>query len=124
MLNRESILSVQDLATQDVDVPEWGGTVRVRMMTGTERDTLNASLAIKDGKGDMTDYRAKVVTLTLINDDGQRIFNLEDAPALSKKSSSALERVFVAAATLNGMLATSVDDAAKNSPAAPSGASS
>lgn len=124
MLNRDSILSAQDLTTQTVEVPEWGGTVTVRMMTGTERDAFNSSLGVVNGKADMTDYRAKVVALTMVNEDGQRIFNIEDAPALSKKSTAVLERIFIAAATLNGMLTNSVDDAEKNSEPTPNASSS
>ena len=38
LLNKEQIQSVSDLETQDVEVPEWGGTVRLKSLTGAERD--------------------------------------------------------------------------------------
>ena len=38
LLSKSAILCANDLQTEDVDVPEWGGTVRVRSFTGRERD--------------------------------------------------------------------------------------
>ena len=43
-LSREEILSVHDIVTEEVDVPEWGGIVRVRGMSGVQRDAFEASL--------------------------------------------------------------------------------
>lgn len=125
ILGRTAILAALDLSSVDVDVPEWGGVIRVRMMTGTERDQFNASLGIENGgKPDLVNYRAKVVATTAVDGDGNRLFELTDAPLISQRSTVALERVFAAAARLNAMLGDSVEDATKNSEAATSGASS
>jgi len=43
-LNKEQILRADDLKTEEVDVPEWGGSVRVRVLTGTERDAFESSI--------------------------------------------------------------------------------
>ena len=43
-LSRDTILQREDIKTEDVEVPEWGGTVRVRGMSGVERDAFEASL--------------------------------------------------------------------------------
>ena len=43
-LSRDAILQREDIKTEDVEVPEWGGTVRVRGMTGVQRDAFEASL--------------------------------------------------------------------------------
>ena len=48
-LTRDEILQAQDIQFEDVKVPEWNGTVRVRGLTGVERDALEASLI--EGKG-------------------------------------------------------------------------
>ncbi len=44
MLTREQILQSDDLPRETVQVPEWGGEVQVRTMTGTDRDAFVASL--------------------------------------------------------------------------------
>ena len=43
MLTREQILGSDDLKRQTVAVPEWGGDVFVRMLTGGERDAFEVS---------------------------------------------------------------------------------
>ena len=43
-LSRDTILQREDIKTEDVEVPEWGGTVRVRGMSGVERDAFEAGL--------------------------------------------------------------------------------
>ena len=42
-LNREAILAAEDLPRELVEVPEWGGAVYVRALTGAERDQFEAS---------------------------------------------------------------------------------
>ena len=38
-LSKDDILGVEDLSTEDVEVPEWGGMVTLRELKGSERDT-------------------------------------------------------------------------------------
>ena len=44
LLSKTAILCANDLQTEDVEVPEWGGAVRVRSFTGRERDAFEASM--------------------------------------------------------------------------------
>lgn len=115
MLTRDSILSAQDLKTEDVDVPEWGGTVKVRVFSGAARDRLDAFLAkVVDQSGklkDPTGLRALVVILAACDEGGCALFSGKDAEALEQKSSVALNRVFEAAARINGLGATFVSEA-------------
>jgi hypothetical protein len=123
MLTRDAILGAQDLKTVDVPVPEWGGDVRLRMLTGAERNALHAAAAA-GGKFDATLFASLLVAKTIVGDDGGRLFGDDDAPALAAKSASAFNRVFEAAAKLNGLGGNAVDEAEGNSSAAQSGASS
>ena len=50
LLFKTAILAAQDLQTEDVEVPEWGGAVRVRSFTGRERDAFQASMVRGDGR--------------------------------------------------------------------------
>lgn len=107
LLGRDVILAAPDLATEDVEVPEWGGTVRLRMLTGKERDAFEASCLRDRHDGtkefDSRNMRAKLVALTLIDENGGRLFSEEDVNALGKKSAKALSRIFDHAASLNGI---------------------
>lgn len=44
MLSREQILGCSDIPTEIVKVPEWGGEVMVKGLTGSQRDWLEMSI--------------------------------------------------------------------------------
>lgn len=123
-LTKEQILGAQDLTHRDVEVPEWGGKVRVRTMTGEERDAYE--IAVYGGEKTNTEnLRARLLFLTLVDEQGNRLFADEaDIVALGKKSIKAVQRVFKAVRDLNAMDVASMEDLAKNSGSAPGGASS
>ena len=121
MLTRDQILEAPDLKTEAVQVPEWGGSVLVRSMNGADRDAFEASMitTLADGtrKPDMANMRAKLVALTVVDEAGNRLFDITDVARLALTSATALERVFIAAQRLNGIGPASEDDAVKNSAA-------
>ena len=123
LLTKSAILSADDLKTEDVEVPEWGGTVRVCAFSGRERDAFEASLVRGDGKDrkvDLTNMRARLVALTVVDETGQKLFTHDDVDLLGAKSGAALDRVFAVAQKLNGLSAADVEDLTKNSSGAPS----
>jgi hypothetical protein len=122
ILSRDAILSAQDLKREEVAVPEWGGAVLVRTMTGAERDAWEQSLA-NGGKIDVSNVRARLVAACTIDESGALLFSAADAQALGAKSGAALERVAKVAQRLNAITEEALEDARGNSPAAPSGAS-
>lgn len=126
MLNRDQILSVKDIKSEVVPVPEWGGSVTIQGMTGTERDAFEAEIVQKKGKDfsvNMQNIRAKLVALSLVNGDGERIFTDKDITALGKKSAAALDRIFSVAQELSGISTKDVEELAKNLESVPSDAS-
>ncbi len=126
LLSKTEILTANDLQTEDITVPEWGGSVRVRSFTGRERDAFEASMVRGDGKDrkvDLTNMRARLVGLTVIDETGQRLFTDEEADLLGAKSGAALDRVFAVAQKLNGLSGSDVEELTKNSSGVPSAAS-
>ena len=106
VLGRDSILGAADLKEVDVDVPEWGGVVRVRGLRGVERDRFEAGIVKGEGKNakaDLSNLRAKLVVLCCVDEAGERIFSDGDAEALGAKNAAALDRVFDVARNLSGM---------------------
>lgn len=117
-LNREAILAAEDLPRELVEVPEWGGAVYVRALTGAERDQFEASIVEQRGRDmrmNMRNIRAKLVALTVVDEDGQRIFTDDDVAALGGKSAAALDRLFAVAQRLSGLSKEDVEELAKNS---------
>jgi hypothetical protein len=126
MLSRDDILKADDLATEEVPVPEWGGSVLVRGMTGRERDQFEASLAQQRGSQVVPNYtnaRAKVVICCVVDEDGKRVFDDADIDVLGGKSGAALDRIFAAATRLSGLGERDVEDLTANF-GGPNGASS
>lgn len=110
-LTKQQILEARDIRYVDVEVPEWGGKVRVKMMTGTERDAYEASLyevkAGPDGKSDIRfnreDMRCKLLARVLVDEQGRRLFADAEIRTLGQKSAAALERVYKEAQRLNAL---------------------
>ena len=72
LLTKSAILAANDLKTQDVDVPEWGGAVRVRAFSGRERDAFEQAVKREpDRRADPADLPRRLVrcvamTMTVI----------------------------------------------------------
>jgi hypothetical protein len=114
VLSRGEILDAMDEKMEAVEIPEWGGFVYVKAMTGEERDALEASVVTGPGERNLDNLRAKVVALSLVDAEGVRLFTLDDVEALGKKSASALDKVFSVAQRLSGLSRDDVKDLAGN----------
>lgn len=111
-LSKEQILQADDLKTIDLNVPEWGGSVRIRTMTGEARQQFQEAINAPKGKLPKNVMEALLVSC-LVDDAGGQLFSAEDIEALSRKNSSVLQRVWEAAAELNGLTERSIKDIEK-----------
>lgn len=113
-LTRDAILGAQDIKTEWVAVPEWGGAVLVKGMTGRQRDAFEESL-LEEKKGErktsLRDFRAKLVAASVVYPESHdRMFSQSDVAKLSERSAAALARVCDVAQRLSGMTKDDVDD--------------
>jgi hypothetical protein len=113
VLSKEAILKADDKKMVDFDVPEWGGAVKLRVMTGTERDRFESEFVNGNKSVDMV--RAKLVAKCLCDEEGKRIFSEAEIPTLGEKSAAVLDRLFSECMKLNRFSKEDVDDLAKNS---------
>lgn len=122
LLTREQILAIQDLPFEEVEVPEWGGTVRVRGITAMDRDAMEgrATKAGSDPEAQVRNLRAWVVAHGVVDADGNRVFGAADAEALGQKSSLVMDRLFWIVVRLSALKQQDVEDLAKNSTSGPS----
>jgi hypothetical protein len=117
ILTRDEILKAQDIDYEVVEVPEWGGEVRVRAMTAAERDAFEASILRQTKSGvqvEMVNLRARLCAMTIVDEDGKRIFSDSDVAELGKKSAAALQRVFDAAMRLSKFGNEDIQNLAEN----------
>jgi hypothetical protein len=123
MLTKESIFGANDITIEKVEIPEWGGNVFVKTMTGRERDAYEES-CIPEDDGEKTDskqretnftnIRARMACMTICDENGKRLFTMDDAQELGEKSASGLDRIFTVATELNKISAADVEELAKN----------
>lgn len=117
-LNKAKILAATDTKISDpVAVPEWGGEVFVKTLTGTERDQFEESYS----QNKMKAFRAKFLVLTLCDKSGERLFADGDVEALGNKSSLVINRLFESAWDFNALSQNAVDSLGKDSPSDQSG---
>ena len=118
-LNREQILANKTLKQETISVPEWGGDVIVREMMASEADVFESSLSVarqtQNGNGPdpliARNFRAKIVAISAIDDQGKRLFTDSDVETLGSLSRVALDRVSSVAMRLSGYS----EDGKKNS---------
>jgi len=121
-LGRDAILAAATLKTEDVPVPEWGGSVLVRELRGRERDEWEASLAVQRGQQmvpDTANMRAKLAARCIVGEDGEPLFTQQDVNALGELSAAALNRVYEVAARLSALNQDALDELGKTSGTVP-----
>jgi hypothetical protein len=113
VLTRSSILSADDAVSsmELIEIPEWGGAAFVRVMTGAQRDRLEAFHAKDPGNN----FRARVVAATLCDASGNLLFGEADVPALGAKSAAVLDRCSEVAIRVNKIGKRDIAELEKNS---------
>lgn len=115
-LSGEEILTVDDRKLERVDVPEWGGHVWVRGLSGTERDTFERSVIQGKGRNrevNLENFRSKLIVLAAVSKDGVQLFSRSQVSLLGTKSAAALQRVFAKAQDLSGLGDEDVEELTK-----------
>ena len=127
LLTADEILSADDRRYEIVDVPEWGGQVRLRSLTGRERDSFEASLQDRKGKSvkeNVENFRARQVALCAVDEEGKLLFtNKQQVVMLGNKSVAALQRVFNKCNEMNGFSEQDVEELTEDFDEAPDGSS-
>jgi hypothetical protein len=119
LLTAEQILASRPWPTEEVEVPEWGGSVRVRALSATEIDAFNASIVQQNGKNvvvNRINYRRNLLALSLVNGDGvTRLFTDEaKIVLLGAQPSIILDRLMAVVNRLNAITEEDHEDAVKN----------
>ena len=124
VLTRDAIFKADDLETEKLDIPEWGGSVYVRTVTCAERDALEGKFLEQKENNEPLCFRVLWAVACTVDADGNRYFSDEDAATLGTKSGKAVGRIFNVAQRLSGMTDDDVKAMEKNSETTTSGDSS
>ena len=121
---REQILGAKDIRSESVAVSDWGVTVEVRGLNGTQRARLMKNGFDARGVVDFERlYPELIIASTFDPATGQPVFEEADREALNAKSGAALEQLAQAAMRISGLSPDAGTVAEKNSVETPSDAS-
>ena len=97
-LTLSDIAKADDVRTEDVEVPEWGGTISVRGMTAQERLNLASAAADQEGSN-----LTLIAHHALLNGLVKPKITKENLEMFMGKSASALERIVEVHNRLSGI---------------------
>ena len=106
---RELILQVNDTPLEPIEIREWGCTVYIKALTGTQRNQLLKDIQKKTGS--MYGY---AMASSLCDQDGKQLFTIEDIDALNEKNGKVLERLASYIVKLNAIFGEAIDEAKKD----------
>ena len=128
LLSRAQIDGADDRKWEDVDVPEWGGQVRLLGLSGTARNAYEKSLVRLGPNGsvqqvNLENATARLVSMCLVDENFERLYDDKEIVELGRKNGAVLQRLHEASQRLSGLGKKAVEAAEGNSEAAQSGSS-
>ncbi len=116
LLTKDQILGADDIVTKEINVPQWGGSVKIRTMTASDRDRFEQQVFSGNTKSERRDnIRALMLSICIVDESGNRVFGEKDVKALGGKSAAAVDAIFSEIQKLNALSDADIDEAAKNS---------
>lgn len=112
LLNKQQIKDVDDLPSQIVSLPEWGGDVKIKTMSAKQR--IEFEKCNSNSKTEL-ETMINLIMFSCVNEDGSLLFSKEDYGFLSEKSAKSLMRLFQEAVSLSTLSNEGLEDKAKNS---------
>lgn len=106
ILTLEQVLEAPDLEEREVEVPEWGGSVKIRSFSKAAQQDLRRKAMVKNELD--TD---RLEMLMFIHGVVEPQFTEEHYEALRQKSAGAIDRVLRAILELSGLTREAVDQA-------------
>lgn len=96
-LNKQTILSMNKPRMRLVNVPQWGGDVYLRSMTGEQRDRFEE--ASRGGK--VSEIKLTILAYSLCDEHGNRLFADAELDLLNQLDGGTLAELAVQAGELN-----------------------
>lgn len=114
-LTKAEILALDDRPIKQVDCPEWGGIVTVRILSCADAERMGRLT------GDAR-WAAEYLAVSIVDTSGAPMFTVDEmATLLEKRSAMAARRLLDALQKLNAYTVASVEEIEGNSERNPSG---
>jgi len=111
LLNKDDILKARDSKYLVVNVPEWGGDVKLKTMSVAEQIQYEKLQEDKDNNS----LILNMLIFCCVDEDDNKLFEKEDLVELQKKSAHPICHLFREALKLNSLSQKNVEEGAKNS---------
>ena len=112
LTSADAILQAEDFVFDEVDCPEWGGTVRIRSLSGGQRVVLRK--AVDAGRNDIDEM---LCVMAIVDEDGNRVLHQNQIGELGKKNTAVITRIANRVLEISGMKdrGAAIAEAEKNS---------
>lgn len=117
ILNKQEIINIKDIYFEEINVPEWNGSVRIYMLNAGERlDFENTVSAGKQKSGLTFDANLLVtlVSLCLKDENGAPIFEIDEIDELRKKNFRVIKRLADKCMEINALGEDAEQESKKN----------
>jgi hypothetical protein len=119
ILTADEIWKAQDIEERTVDVPEWGGSVRIRSFTKKQTDRMLRSATTRDRFGKDTTDNQKLEALLFVEGVIEPKFDLDDYERVLDKSAVVIARIIKSISEASGLSDLAVAEADKRVRAQP-----
>ena len=102
-LDRAAIIGMAKPRIVTISVPEWGGDVCLREITAGQRDQWDAWQIENEGAARYANIRARLLVLTICDEQGVRLFADNDIAVVSGLPAMSIDRLWDASCKLVGL---------------------
>jgi hypothetical protein len=132
LLNRNQILEAKDIKTKDIEVKEWGGTIRIKQLSAKEYNDItmnmvnirkmaakqlsskkNADENLEDAINEIAIKNQKILLIikSVVDENMKPLFSEADMELLYQKNTNVIDKIIAEIEEFN---AVSSEDAKKN----------
>jgi hypothetical protein len=108
VLSRDKLLKVKaEVPTEKISVPELGGEVIIRGMTGKEQTIFNRSVVKKGGDRNEVDdelFASKLIVQCLTDEKGERLLKEDEFAIVQGWPASVFQKLAQASLRVNGLI--------------------
>ncbi len=102
-LDRAAIIGMAKPRIVTIFVPEWGGDVCLREITAGQRDQWDAWQIENEGAARYANIRARLLVLTICDEQGARLFADNDIAVVSGLPAMSIDKLWDASCKLVGL---------------------
>ena len=132
LLTRNQILEAKDIKTKDIEVPEWGGTIRIKQLSAKEYNDITMNMVnirkmaakqlsskknsdenLEDAINEMAIKNQKILLIikSIVDENMKPLFTEADMELLYQKNTNVIDKIIAEIEEFN---AVSSEDAKKN----------